>query len=97
MVLFQATKNVEKGSSVEAVNKLKRVASAKDEKIIELQRVIESERAVVRKAESDKLALEKQLKSLRVQFLAHLLTDFSLLLGGAAAISENFDAEQITV
>jgi len=65
ITLGQATKNVEKGSSVEAVNKLKRVASAKDEKIVELQRVIESERAVVRKAESDKLALEKQLKSLR--------------------------------
>lgn len=65
ITLGQATKNVDKGSSVEAVNKLKRVASAKDEKIIELQRVIESERAVVRKAESDKLALEKQLKSLR--------------------------------
>jgi len=65
ITLGQATKNVEKGSSIEAVNKLKRVASAKDDKILELQRVIESERAVVRKAESDKLALEKQLKSLR--------------------------------
>ena len=57
---------MDKGSTVEAVNKLKRAATAKDEKIIELQRVIESERAVVRKAESDKMALEKKLKSLRV-------------------------------
>jgi len=57
---------VEKGSTVDAVNKLKKVANQKDMKIYELQRVIESERAVVRKAESDKVALEKQLESLRV-------------------------------
>ena len=65
-VVFQASKNVEKGSSVAAVDKLKKVASAKDEKIVELQRVIESERACVRKAESDKQALERELRSLRV-------------------------------
>lgn len=50
---------------MDAVNKLKKAASVKDDKINELQRVIESERAVFRKAESDKLALQKQLESLR--------------------------------
>lgn len=61
---------------MEAVNKLKRVSHAKDEKIVELNRVIETERAFARKSEVEKAALEKELRSLRVQ--AHILHLFEI-------------------
>lgn len=71
---------MEKGSTVEAINKLRRIANQKDEKIVELNGVIESERAFVRKSELEKAALEKELKALKVH-----LTIQSLFLGDTSA------------
>eukprot|EP00210_Caulerpa_lentillifera_P005201 g4969.t1 len=65
ITLGQASKNVERGSTMDAMSKLKMLSHAKDDKIVELNRVIETDRAFVRKSEVEKAALEKELRSLR--------------------------------
>lgn len=74
---------------MEAISKLKRIANQKDEKIVELNGVIELERALIRKSELEKTALEKELKALKVSLIFHYLLFIDIctdVIGTAATI-----------